>query len=76
MKLIKILLSCCTLVVFSGCANQPNQLILNPVYKSRQISSINNSLNTSVSDLRGDSATLKLIESSNTKNTASTGITE
>jgi len=76
MKLLKALLSCCTLVVFSGCANQPNQLILNPVYKSGQISSINSSLNTSVIDLRGDSATLKLIESSKTKTIASTGITE
>ena len=76
MKLLKALLSCCTLVVFSGCANQPNQFILNPVYKSGQISSINSSLNTSVIDLRGDSATLKLIESSKTKTIASTGITE
>ena len=74
--MIKIIFSLCTLFILSACAQQPNQVILNPVYKSGQISSINTSLSSSVIDLRGDTSTLKLIESDKTKTFASQGITE
>jgi uncharacterized lipoprotein len=74
--MIKIVFSLCVLLILAGCANQPNQVILNPVYKNGQISVINNSLSTSVIDLRGDTATLKLIDSDKTKTFASQGITE
>jgi len=75
MKLTNIILGCCVLLILGGCANQPSQVILNPVYKSGQISSINSSLSTSVIDLRGDTSTLKLIGSDKTKTFASQGIT-
>jgi uncharacterized lipoprotein len=75
MHIIKYLLPWLVLLALPACSNQPNQIILNPVYKSGQISSIDSSLSTSVIDLRGDSATLKLIESDKTKTFASHGIT-
>ncbi|TMO05291.1 hypothetical protein CWB60_13505 [Pseudoalteromonas sp. S327] len=74
MKLTKFILACYSMLVFSACSNQPNQVILNPVYKSGQISVISASLSTSVIDLRGDSATLKLVESDKTKTFASQDI--
>ena len=76
MKLTNIITGGCVLLILGGCANQPSQVILNPVYKSGQISTINSSLSTSVIDLRGDSSTLKLIESDKTKTFASQGLTE
>lgn len=76
MKFSKIVTGCGIFIILAGCANQPNQVILNPVYKNGQISVINANLNTSVIDLRGDSSTLKLIESDKTKTFASQGITE
>ncbi|MBB1280762.1 MULTISPECIES: YajG family lipoprotein [Pseudoalteromonas] len=75
MKLTNIIIGCCVLLILGGCANQPSQVILNPVYKNGQISTINSSLSTSVIDLRGDTSTLKLIESDKTKTFASQGIT-
>ncbi|MGB5789197.1 MAG: YajG family lipoprotein [Pseudoalteromonas nigrifaciens] len=75
MQIIKYLLPWLVFLALPACSNQPNQIILNPVYKSGQISSINSSLSTSVIDLRGDTATLKLIESDKTKTFASHGIT-
>ena len=71
-----VIFSLCALLVLTGCASQSHQVILNPVYKSGQISKINSSLSTSVIDLRGDTSTLKLIESNKTKTFASQGITE
>ncbi|MBQ4859712.1 YajG family lipoprotein [Pseudoalteromonas sp. MMG007] len=76
MKLTHIIVTCCALLVLTGCAKQPGQVILNPVYKNGQISTINSSLSTSVIDLRGDTSTLKLIESDKTKTFASQGITD
>lgn len=73
---MKFIFSMCVLLILTGCANQPNQVILNPVYKNGQISTITSNLNTSVIDLRGDTATLKLIESKATKTIASSGITD
>ncbi|MDN3378927.1 MULTISPECIES: YajG family lipoprotein [unclassified Pseudoalteromonas] len=71
------ILPCCILLALGGCSSsQPNQLILNPVYQSGKVSSINQSLSTSVIDLRGDAATLKLIKSDKTQTIASQGITE
>ncbi|MGO3445382.1 MAG: YajG family lipoprotein, partial [Pseudoalteromonas distincta] len=75
MQIIKYLLPWLVFLALPACSNQPNQIILNPVYKNGQISSINSSLSTSVIDLRGDTATLKLIESDKTKTFASHGIT-
>jgi uncharacterized lipoprotein len=75
MKLTNILVSSSLLLILTGCAQQPNQVILNPVYKQGQISTINSSLNTSVIDLRGDTSTLKLVTSDKTKTFASQGLT-
>ncbi|MEI5579282.1 hypothetical protein, partial [Streptomyces brasiliscabiei] len=61
------ILPCCILIALGGCSSsQPNQLILNPVYQGGKISTISQSLSTSVIDLRGDPATLKLITSDKT----------
>ncbi|TMP04311.1 hypothetical protein CWC11_11670 [Pseudoalteromonas sp. S3178] len=76
MKLTHTIVTCCALLILAGCAKQPGQVILNPVYKNGQISTINSSLSTSVIDLRGDTSTLKLIESDKTKTFASQGITD
>ncbi len=66
----------CVLLALGGCSSsQPNQLILNPVYQSGKVSSISQSLSTSVIDLRGDPATLKLIKSDKTQTIASQGLT-
>ena len=64
------------LVALTACSNQPNQLILNPVYKGGKVASINANISTSVIDLRGDNVTLKIIESDKTKTLASPGITD
>ncbi|WOC27105.1 YajG family lipoprotein [Pseudoalteromonas sp. N1230-9] len=64
------------LVALTACSNQPNQLILNPVYKSGKVTSINANISTSVIDLRGDNVTLKIIESDKVKTLASPGLTE
>lgn len=74
--MMKYILLCCALLSVSACSSQPNQLILNPVYKDGKLSSINQSLSTSVIDLRGDPATLKLITSDKTQTIASQGLTE
>ena len=64
------------LVALTACSNQPNQLILNPVYKGGKVASINANISTSVIDLRGDNVTLKIIESDKVKTLASPGLTE
>ena len=58
------------------CSNQPNQLILNPVYQSGKITHIDSNVSTSVIDLRGDNVTLKIIESGKVKTLASPGIAD
>ncbi|KPH63712.1 hypothetical protein AMS58_13400 [Pseudoalteromonas porphyrae] len=75
MKVMKYILPCCALLALSACSSQPNQMILNPVYQGGKLSSINNSVSTSVIDLRGDPATLKLIKSDKTQTIASPGLT-
>ncbi len=70
------LLPMCALLALAACSNQPNQLILNPVYQGGKISQINSSVSTSVIDLRGDNVTLKIIASDKTKTLASPGITD
>ncbi len=76
MKLTHTIVTCCALLILAGCAKQSGQVILNPVYKNGQISTIDSSLSTSVIDLRGDTSTLKLIESDKTKTFASQGLTD
>jgi uncharacterized lipoprotein len=66
----------CSLLLLNACSTEPNQVIFNPVYKSGQISNINSSVSTSVIDLRGNSTTLKIIASDQTKTIASQGISE
>jgi len=70
------LLPCCVLLALSGCSSQPNQMILNPAYQGGKISSISQSLSTSVIDLRGDAATLKLVNDDKIQTIASQGLTE
>lgn len=74
--MMKYILPCYALLSLSACSSQPSQLILNPVYQGGKLSSINQSLSTSVIDLRGDPATLKLITSDKTQTIASQGLTE
>jgi len=73
---LKKLLPLCAVLALSACSNQPNQLILNPVYQGGKVSVINSNLSTSVIDLRGDNVTLKIIESDKTKTLASPGIAD
>jgi uncharacterized lipoprotein len=70
------LLSLCALLALAGCSNQPNQLILNPVYQSGKVTHIDSNVSTSVIDLRGDNVTLKIIESGKVKTLASPGIAD
>ncbi|WP_462174611.1 YajG family lipoprotein [Pseudoalteromonas gelatinilytica] len=73
---MKKLLPLCAVLALAACSNQPNQLILNPVYQGGKISNLSTSVSTSVIDLRGDNVTLKIIESDKTKTLASPGITD
>lgn len=72
----KLIVICCIVVTVSGCAYTTNQMILNPVYKHGQISTINSSINTSVIDLRPDMSTVKLVKSNQTKTLASPGVSQ
>ena len=74
-QLLKLISTCCAFVTISACSNQPNQVILNPVYQGAQSSNIKQSLSTSVIDLRGETATLKIIDSDKTKTLSSQGLT-
>ena len=56
------ILPLCAVLLLAACSNQPNQLILNPVYQSGKITQINSNVSTSVIDLRGDNVTLKIID--------------
>ncbi|ATG57457.1 MULTISPECIES: YajG family lipoprotein [Pseudoalteromonas] len=76
MTIINRIFGCAAFCILAGCANQPSQVILNPVYQNGQVSTINTSLSTSVIDVRGDTSTLTLVESDKTKTFASQGITE
>jgi len=73
---MKKILPLCAVLALAACSNQPNQLILNPVYQGGKISNLSTSVSTSVIDLRGDNVTLKIIESDKTKTLASPGITD
>ena len=70
------ILPLCAVLLLAACSNQPNQLILNPVYQSGKITQSNSNVSTSVIYLRGDNVTLKIIESDKTKTLASPGITD
>jgi uncharacterized lipoprotein len=73
---MKKILPLCLLAALSACSNQPNQLILNPVYQGGKISTIHSNVSTSVIDLRGDNVTLKIIGSDKVKTLASPGIAD
>ena len=73
---MKKLLPLCAVLALAACSNQPNQLILNPVYQGGKISTINSNVSTSVIDLRGDNVTLKIIGSDKVKTLASPGIAD